>query len=90
MKIIAIPVVVLKCLLASPFLLWGLFIGVIGLGPDDAVPLSARIPGLCVFFGSLAAAYPFPLMKLQGWANWIIVAISALPLGLVVYLVWES
>jgi len=85
LKIAAHIVVAIKLLMAAPCMPWGLLIGVIGLGPDGAVNLEGRVEGLCVFFGAMAVAYPFSLILRRGPANYIIVILTALPLGLALY-----
>ena len=82
MKISAVIVCFCKFVMASPFLLIGLLFGVIGFGPEGPstpIPI-AEIAGYCLIVRALATAYPFSLIKRRGWANWLIVAISAIPL----------
>jgi hypothetical protein len=88
MRTFAAILACVKILLAMPCLMWGLLIGVIGLGPDGAVPLGPRLAGLCVFAGALAAACPFAWVNFPKSYGWIIAALSTLPMGLMIHSVW--
>jgi hypothetical protein len=72
-----------RLLLAIPCLLWGMVIGVIGIGPDGFVSLECRGIGLCVLFGGIGLGYPFSFVPLRGFKKWgvaaCIAALSALP-----------
>ena len=95
-KAVALMIVGVKLLVAIPCLLWGLLIGVIGIGPEGLVPLEVRLAGLCILFGGAGIAYPFSLL---GSArrfhclivlDWMIATASVLPLCLFVFLTVHS
>jgi hypothetical protein len=70
---------VVKFLLGIPCVLWGMLIGVIGLGPDGPVPLDWRLTGLCFLVGGAGVCYPFSVVARRGAANWLIVACTTPP-----------
>jgi hypothetical protein len=63
-----------------PCVLWGTFVGILGLGPDGFVPLDWRLTGLCFFVGGAGVCYPFSLVSRKGPANWLIVGCTTAPL----------
>ena len=74
---------VLKFFPGIPCILWGFFIGVIGIGPEGWVPWNWRLIGLCILITGVAIAYPFSIIRWRGAWNWIIVILTSLPLWLV-------
>ena len=74
-------VMVAKFLPGIPCILWGTFIGILGLGPDGpVVPLDWRLAGLCFFVGGAGVCYPFSVISRRGPANWLIVGCATAPL----------
>lgn len=83
-KIIPLLLTGLKLLMAAPWLVAGAVFGVLGIEIDGFD--MDRLMGVSIFFGSIGLGYPFSLVPIKGFAKWIIVALSALPLCFVMLL----
>jgi hypothetical protein len=86
MRIASSLLVTVKFLIATPLVLCGLVVSLMGqcFGPEGFVTVSLhfRLIGLGVLLGGLAVLYPFSLTRRRGFVDWLIVMLAALPAGI--------
>ncbi len=87
LRVVVYGLTAIKYVVAAPCVIWGSLIGVIGIGPDGAVPWSVRPIGLCVLAAGATIAYPLSLFPYRGFWNWVIALPSGVPLAL---MAWEA
>lgn len=64
---------------SGPLLLYGLFVGVIGIGPDGVVPWNLRMEGILWFITGLVYLIPNSLVVKDKWITIACIAATLIP-----------